>query len=292
MAVSVLCECKCTLGESPLWIPERNSIVWVDIEAQSLYEHRLDTGHTNSTQFDRRIGLVVQSQKPNVLIMGMQGGIAQFDLSSNKLQWLTDLEKDKPLHRCNDGSCDPTGRLWVGTMSIELQEGVGSLYMVDESLSIHKKLGGLTIPNGLIWAPDNAKMYHIDTAANCVTAFAYDKQSGDISFERVAIRIPPSMGYPDGMAMDMEGMLWIAHYGGFGVYRWNPNTGALLDKIDVPVPNVTACTFGGNQLDTLYITTARQELDEEQLKDYPESGHVFYVKLGISGLPKYKYQSN
>jgi sugar lactone lactonase YvrE len=129
-------------------------------------------------------------------------------------------------------------------------------------------------------------MYFIDSPKRSVQAFQYNKEDNTIEFKKEVITIPKHLGTPDGMAIDAEGMLWIALYGGFSVGRWNPNTGELLEKIIMPVPNVTACAFGGEDLKTLFITTARQELTDAELDKYPQSGSLFSVKTSVKGVEK------
>jgi sugar lactone lactonase YvrE len=127
-------------------------------------------------------------------------------------------------------------------------------------------------------------MYFIDSPTQEIRSYVFNQESGEIVFEKVAIRIPIEMGTPDGMTIDREGMLWIAHWGGYGVYRWNPNTGDLISKIDVPAPHVTSCAFAGEDLGTLIITTAQKNMTPDQLKDYPQSGNLFNVSTGIAGV--------
>lgn len=285
MTVSVLCKSECILGEGPVWLPGTNKLMWVDIERGMMYEYDWDNRDACYWQLEKRVTLILPLEENNGLLLGMQGGVARFGLSDNRLQWLSDIEREIDGHRCNDGACDVQGRLWIGTMSTRFDEGVGSLYLFDENLSLHHKLGGLTIPNGLCWSLDNKRMYFIDSPKRCVQSFLFDAEKGSITFEKTVIEIPPSLGSPDGMTMDAEGMLWIAHYGGFGVYRWNPDTGSLLGKISLPAPHVTSCVFGGSNLDILFITTARQELSAEELTRYPESGNVFYARVNVKGLP-------
>ncbi len=160
----------------------------------------------------------------------------------------------------------------------------GSLYCIDENITIQKKIDSVTTSNGLAWSLDNKRLYYIDSPTQCVQSFIFDEESGAIKFEKIIIRIPANMGTPDGMAIDEEGMLWIAHYGGFGVYRWNPLNGSLIDKIDLPVPNITSCAFAGEKLDHLIITTAKENLSEKDLKKYPGSGDIFCAKTGVSGI--------
>jgi sugar lactone lactonase YvrE len=132
-------------------------------------------------------------------------------------------------------------------------------------------------------------MYFIDTPTHCVRSFLFDVESGDIQFEKVVIEIDKQNGSPDGMTIDEEGMLWIAHWNGFGVYRWNPLNGKLLDKISLPVPQVSSCVFGGDKLNYLFITTARENMSEAELQKYPDSGNVFIVETKVKGLPAFKF---
>ncbi len=128
-------------------------------------------------------------------------------------------------------------------------------------------------------------MYYVDTPTHQVVAFDYDLETGDLSNRRVVVEIPEDQGSPDGMTIDSEGMIWVAHWGGWRVTRWNPNTGKLLDVVPVPASQVTSCTFGGPHLDKLYITTARVGLNEDELTKQPHAGGLFCVELGIRGTP-------
>ena len=158
-------------------------------------------------------------------------------------------------------------------------------------MSPQKQLGQLTISNGMAWTEDNETFYFIDTPTREIKAFHYDLETGEIEFIRIAVEIPEELGMPDGMCVDREGMLWVAHYGGAGVYRWNPETGKLLEKIDIPAPHVTSCCFGGENLDHLFITTAQENLSAEDIKKYPKSGNVFLVKTNTKGFDanRFKY---
>ena len=287
MKASVLYPSQCILGEGPIWHAERKSCFWVDIEKGILYEYNWLNKATKSWGFDYKVTMVVQGRN-NHLILGLNGGIARFDLESEMLEWLLDIEAELTENRCNDGACDSYGRLWVGTMEMNFKEGAGSLYCIDKNLSIHKRLDKVTISNGLVWSLDGKRLYYIDSPTQVVQSFIFNEGSGEISFEENAIQIPVEMGTPDGMTIDQEGMLWIAHWGGFGIYRWNPLDGKLMDKIEIPVPNVTSCSFAGENLDYLIITTARENLNNEELKKYPESGNTFWVKVGVQGIASNK----
>src|SRR5690606_20453560 len=201
------------------------------------------------------------------------------------------LEKELPNNRCNDGACDSQGRIWVGTMALDIAAGAASLYCIEKDGAVKRKIPNVTISNGLAWTADDQTFYYVDTPTRKVQAYRFDKESGEIRFERTAIEIPEDLGSPDGMAIDEEGMLWVAQYGGFGVYRWNPDSGALIEKIEVPAPNVTSCAFVGENLDQLIITTASENLNEEALRKYPQSGDVFLAEVGTKGQAAYKYPS-
>jgi sugar lactone lactonase YvrE len=282
MTASVLYPAQCYLGEGPFWHAERKSCFWVDIENRKFYEYKWQEKEVQCRSLDFRVSLIVKS-KDNNLILGLEGGLARYDLIQEKLVWLMDIEKEFEKHRCNDGQVDSRGRLWLGTLHRDLNQGAGSLYCVDENMNIHKKLSHLTISNGIAWSTDNRRMYFIDSPTNKVQAFLFDESSGQINYQEDALFISPGMGSPDGMAIDEEGMLWIAHWGGFAVWRWNPFTGKPISKIELPVPNITSCAFVGKDLDHLLITTARQDLSPEDLKKYPKSGDVFILKIPVRG---------
>lgn len=283
MKAAVLHPSQCILGESPLWHPERKCCFWVDIENGVLYEYSWIKLTIRTWKFDYRLTLALQG-RDNELILALNTKIARFDLETEQLEWLPDVEMPPLNMRCNDGACDSSGRLWVGTMHLDHTNGAGALYCVDTHLKIHKKLNNATISNGIAWSLNNKRLYYIDSHTQAVQSFIFEEESGEIIFEKNIIHIPVEMGSPDGMAIDEEGMLWIAHWGGFGVYRWDPHDGRLMDRIEVPVPQVSSCAFAGENLDYLVITTARENLNEEKLKKYPGSGNVFFIKVGVKGV--------
>jgi len=285
MTASLLYQSNCILGEGAFWHEGRQSFLWVDIDGKRLYEYVLHNKQVNHWSLEHRpsmIALDVQGQCVTVF----QGGVARFDFNTGKVDWLAELEKDIPDNRSNDGGVDCEGRLWIGTMNVRFREGAGSLYCINNDLKVTKKIEGLTIPNGLVWSLDNRTMYHVDSPTRAVRAYSFDRTTGTIAFEGIAINIPADLGTPDGMCMDEEGMLWIAQWNGFGVYRWNPENGTLLDKIEVPVPQVSSCAFGGDHFDQLLITTARENFSEEFLLKYPDSGNVFIALPGVRGVRK------
>lgn len=282
MKAEVIYPSQCLLGEGPLWHAERNSCFWVDIEQGILFEYHWLSKQCKTWKFDGRLTMVC-ANVANCLILGLNAGIARFDLITEKLEWLLDIESDIAGNRCNDAKCDSMGRLWIGTMDMTFKPGASSLYYIDKDLNIQKKLSNLTISNGMAWTADHKRMYFIDSPTQTVKSYLFNPDSGDILFERNAVHIPEEMGSPDGMCIDREGMLWIAHWGGYGVYQWNPINGDLIRKIEIPVPHVTSCAFVGKDLDHLIITTARGDLNEADLEKYPQSGNVFILKTDVRG---------
>lgn len=271
-----------------MWHPSLNKLLWVDIEGCRI--HVLDpvSGDVVDHPMPAMVSTIVPDSGDSIVVT-LKGSVAHYNLSSRKLTRLASVEPHLPNNRCNDGKCDPAGRLWFGTMSLNVDEGAGTLYSFEDGKAIEPKLTHQTIPNGIVWSHDGSTMYYIDTATRCVNAYHFNKGNGDVELSRKAIKVPAEMGYPDGMAMDSEGMLWIAHWGGFGVYRWNPITGELLGIVEVPVPNVASCAFGGDDYKTLYITTARAGLSDEELVKYPLSGSLFVCSAPVAGCAAHRF---
>ena len=281
------------LGEGAIWNEKTRQLFWVDIEGKKLHCYHPDNRATCSITVDDRIGTVVLSRgSQQKAIVAMQSGIYELDLTDESTTFLGNPLEGMEQMRFNDGKCDPAGRFWVGSMHLESEPEVASLYRMETDGSIVRVKDNLTISNGIIWSLDQQTMYHIDTPTLTVQAYDYSFDTGDIANPRVVIRVPKEMGHPDGMTIDDEGMLWIALFGGGGVARWNPNTGQLLQKIEIPAPHVTSCAFGGENLETLYITTARHGLSDQQLTKYPHSGGVFAVKPGPRGIPSALFGSS
>lgn len=271
-----------------MWHAKRGSFFWVDIQGKRLHEYNWLQKTAQLWTIDHRPSLIVTDTN-NRIVVAVQAGIYYFDPVNGSLEWLLDLEKDAPDHRTNDGRCDSEGRLWIGTMQVAFEPGAGTLYCIDTDLTIEAKLKEVTISNGIAWSPDNKRMYYIDTPTRKIQSFLFDAKRGTITFEKIAVTIPPGIGKPDGMAIDEEGMLWVAQWGGAGVYRYNPESGMLLSKIEVAAQQVSSCAFGGPLLDQLIITTATDDLSDENLAKYPDSGNVFIASPGVRGVPSYPF---
>jgi sugar lactone lactonase YvrE len=281
-------DAKAQLGEGALWHEGEQRLYWVDIEGKKLHIYTPATGEDREIPVGERIGTVVPTGDGQVLV-ALQNGIHLLHPDTGKLMLTENPLPEKDI-RFNDGKCDPAGRFWVGSMHLEQKENAAALYRKNLDGTVTKILSDITVSNGIVWTEDRQTMYYIDSPTMQIKAYDYDHDTGDISNPRVVVEVPEDAGVPDGMAIDAEGKLWVAHWGGKAVIRWNPDDGQLMQKINVPAPHVTSCAFGGDTLETLYITTAREELDEEQLENYPQSGGLFKAKPGVKGLPTYVFR--
>lgn len=206
-----------------------------------------------------------------------------FDESTGKKKKITDPEPALNGNRFNDGKCDPSGRFWAGTMAHDQSEKKGSLYRLNTDLSVEKVFSGITISNGLAWNQEIGKFYFIDTATMEIRSYDYDIATGELSGKSVIRVIGSEEGYPDGMTIDQEGFLWVALYAGGKVLRINPENGSTDFEVQLPVPKPTSCTFGGVNMDKLYITTCRENMSREVLENYPLSGSLFRANVPFRG---------
>jgi len=265
MEPKIILECNCFLGESPYWHKTSNSFFWVDIEGGILYKYHMTSKKTKHWKFNHKLSLVIEGENDN-LILALDLKIASFDLITEKLEWLSKLDGNGIVHRFNDGKCDDKGTLWIGALNKSFKPNSGSLYSVGKEMKFKKHIDNLTISNGIAWTEDNKTMYFIDSPTQQVRAYDFDSFNNKITFQKIVIQVPKDLGSPDGMAIDKNGNLWIAHYGGHGVFCWDPTKGEIIDKIQLPIPNVTSCCFGGKDLDQILITSAMENLSKEDVE--------------------------
>ncbi len=276
-------DAKAVLGEGPVWRAETQDLVWVDIESARVCCFNPATGENQTWDVGEKPGLAVPTKQGD-LILGTSVGFVRLDLASGVLSPIIDPEQDLPNNRFNDGKVDPEGRLWAGTMGLDEAPNVGSLYRLNRNLSTDKLFDQVTISNGMAWTSDQKTFYYIDSPTRRVDVFDCDMAGGTVSDRRTAFELPEGMGYPDGMSIDNEGMLWVALWQGWGVARFALG-GALLAKVEVPVECVTSCCFGGENWDELYITTSSRDLDETGRAEQPLAGGLFRCRPGVSGPP-------
>jgi sugar lactone lactonase YvrE len=210
----------------------------------------------------------------------------RLDPSSEAVTLLSDPEADRPGNRFNDGKCDPWGRFWAGTMAYDFEPLAGSLWRLDGDGGITRQRSQLTISNGLAWSQDRGTLYLIDSPTLKVMAFPLSSAGEIVGEPSICVAIPDDWNaVPDGMCIDAEGMLWIALFGGGCVTRWDPISGQLLERLELPCGQVTSCCFGGPNLDQLFITTARREMDADAIKAEPLAGGLFQADVCVKGWP-------
>jgi len=300
--VEVLPVEKTLLGEGPHWDAERQELFYVDIIGKSVYRYNPSSGeHSKVTIKDENclgkagVGLVIPvagTSNAFVIAHGRSLKRLEWDLKSEtptKLTPIYDAEDDLE-GAFNDGKCDANGQLWAGTMPANPSPDDPAkcvLYTLQGKATAAKRLEKVGLSNGLAWSADNKTFYFIDSFAGGVDGFDHDLVTGEISNRRQVFdfKAHSGLGLADGMTIDEEGNLWVACFSSSRVICVDPRTGKLLSQIDFPTSNITSVAFGGKDLDTLYVTSAKNFLSEEQQKNQPHAGSVFKVtNLGVKGL--------
>lgn len=286
--VELVFDAKAGVGEGALWDYKHNRLFWIDITEKTFYIFNPHDNSMNSYTMPKEIGTVVPISSDTVLLV-LSDGMYEFCISTKSLVQTSRPDIDTSLVRFNDGKCAPDGSLWVGTMDHGVTKPIAALYRVLGDYTIRQMVDGITVSNGITWSPDGKTMYYIDSPTYTVVAYDYDVLRSEISNKRVVIHTPKEWGSPDGNTIDAEGMLWIAHWGGGVVSRWNPQTGHLLDTIKVPSPNVTSVALGGDDKKTLFITTARNWMKEGDDAKYPNAGGLFAVEVSVPGIESHYF---
>jgi sugar lactone lactonase YvrE len=220
------------------------------------------------------------------LLAATKSGIHFLDPADGRFERVANPESHLPENRFNDGRCDRQGRFWAGSMSDVRRDPVGTLYRFDADLACTRLRNAIIIPNSLAWSPDGRTMYFADTNRHTIWAWDYDPATGVATRERVFA--DTGAGRPDGSCVDADGCLWNAEYGGGRLVRYTPD-GKLDRTVDLPVANPTCCCFGGARLDVMFVTTARQRLQPEELARQPLAGSVLALRPGVRGLPESRF---
>ena len=273
------------LGECPLWDERQGMLWWVDSRWPAV--KRLDpaTGAVMMLVLPEIVGSIALREAGGMLA-ATKRGLHFLDPASGALAPVVDPETALPDNRFNDGRCDRAGRFWAGTMSDVNRTPVGSLYRFDADLRATKLRNAIVVPNSLAFSPDGRTMYFADTWRNTIWCYDYDADSGAATRERVFV--DAGKGRPDGSCVDAEGCLWNADYGASRLVRYTP-AGKVDRTVDLPVTNPTCCCFGGEDLGTLYVTTATQRLTPEALAQQPLAGSLLALRPGVKGLPESRF---
>ncbi|XP_038057263.1 regucalcin-like [Patiria miniata] len=278
------------LLEGPHWHAASQTLYFVDILGNTVHRYRPADSCHEKVNVGENAGTIVTTTSGK-LLLAARLRFAYLDWSTGALTTVANVDADKPENRFNDGKCDAKGRLWAGTMGpedkpVEVRRRQGSLYCLHTDKSVTKHAEDLDISNGIAWSLDNKIMYYVDTLTRLIEAFDYDLETGKTSNRRPAVKVAAEEGWPDGMCIDEQGMLWLACFSKAQIIRYDPTTGKKLQTIMFPTTNITSCCFGGPNLDELYVTCTRVGLSDEVVKkEQPLAGSVFRVTgLGVRGF--------
>jgi D-xylonolactonase len=269
------------LGEGLCWSARDQALYWVDILGPALNRLSFTDGGVERWAMPEPLGWVAGRTRGG-LIGGFQGGFAEIDLEPLAIRHLADPEPHHPGNRMNDGKADAQGRIWCGTMDMAEQADSGALYRLDADGSWTRMDQGYRVPNGPAFSKDRRWFYHSDTARRTIYRFARD-DDGTITDRAPFIQFEDSDGYPDGMTVDAEGGLWVAHWGGGRISRFDP-AGRVERSIALPAHQITNITFAGPDHARMFVTSAATGLPPSEY-----DGALFEVDSGVRGLPTHEF---
>lgn len=265
------------LGEGLLWSPRDNAVYWTDIFGPALNRLSLTDGAIARWDMPEMIGWVIERRDAPGFIAGFKSGFAELELDPVRVRHIAAPEPDLPENRLNDAKADAQGRIWAGSMPLTADRPDGAFYRLDPDRSVHRMDSGYTVANGPALSPDQRWLYHTDTGRGVVYRFAL-ADNGSIADRQCFIVFEHDWGKPDGMTVDAEGHLWVAHWGGARVSRFDPE-GRLERSITLPAAQITNVCFAGEGLDRMFVTSAAVDRDYE-----PSAGCLFEVDPGVRGL--------
>ena len=270
------------LGEGPVWVERDRALWFVDIKKQQIHRYDPASGARRSWDAPEQVGFILPAERGG-FVAGLQSGLYHFDDNSGAFDLIVKVDEDLPANRLNDGTVDPKGRIWFGTMDNQERDRSGAFYCFANGKLTRTAIGNIAITNGPAVSPDGRILYVVDTLRGTIDAVDID-DDGTLGERRSYVRIDPSEGHPDGPTIDAEGCVWISLYAGWEARRYSP-TGELIERVRFPVANITKIAFGGDDLRTVYATTARQLLSREDIAKQPEIGDLFEFTAEVPGVP-------
>ena len=276
------------LGESPRWDEQEQALWWVDILRHRLYRWQAESGVIVKRDLGQEVGCFSLCHAGGLILGGQSGLLRLPELTSAHAHVLHAPEADRPWQRFNDGRCDPAGRFIAGTMNPRKDEQFGSFYQLTAN-ALRPLLGKSWTCNGLAFSPDGQTLYWSDTPNRTIYRCAYDVTSGEVGASELFYLVPEGWGRPDGACVDSEGCYWSAQYGGGRLLRLSPQ-GELLECLLLPVTNPTMPCFGGPELNSLFITSAAQQLTPQQLRANPWEGALLRLETRVTGLVESRYR--
>lgn len=263
----------CALGEGALWDHRTGTFYWVDIHAPAVW--RLNpSGHAERRAVGERVGFVALTDATDVLLAGFKSGLGLLTWTTGEVMHLIAPEPERPGNRINDGTVAPDGVVYFGTMDDSERDATGGFWRYDAG-RLERFGPAVVVSNGPAVGPDGRTLYYVDSVGRRI----FVRPSGDTTNDDLLFaQFPEAWGYPDGLAADEQGFVWVCHWGGARITRFDPR-GAPERTLDLPVMNITNCAFGGDDFGTLYVTSARAPHTAE-----PYAGHVFKLKPGVRGF--------
>ena len=277
---------KCKLGEGTLWVKYQNSIFFVDIKKKRIFSLNIKTKKKKIFKVNKEIGFLAHFKK-QIFILGLQGEIRIQNLKTKKILKSINIEPKIKLNRINDGKTDPKGNLWFGTMdNLERKIEKGSLYKLDKNLNLKKIDKNYRITNGPAFI-DQFNFYHTDSGKKIIYKIKINKKN-EIIKKNIFKKFTFYEGSPDGMTLDKNNNLWVAHYHGACVSVFDSKA-KLIHRIQLPAKKITNCAFGGQNNNELFITSATKGMNKAELRKIRYSGFLFSVKTNNKGFVQKKF---
>lgn len=287
--VEVFIEAGAAIGESPTWSDDERALYWIDVKRPALYRFDVHAKLQRSWDLSSDIGAFALMGDKRGAVLAMREGLYRLDFESGGLTRLFDPPYDPQLFRFNEGACDSTGRFWVGVMFDPLVPGSlpgrASLHTFTTAGGLKRESDAAELHNGMAWSPDEKTFYLSHSFGREVFAHEFEASSGRFGARRNFARIPQDLGIPDGACVDTDGGYWCALHGGGRLRRYSA-AGAVDTEVKLPVSQPTMCAFGGDDLEEMFVTSARDKLTEEQLRLEPHAGAIFRLRPGKRGVPR------
>lgn len=280
------------VGECPLWHPAERSLYWVDINGFTVHRHHPLTGEHRAWRMESEPSAIAMHPHGG-LVVATRGGFVHLDTATGEIMPIAKAPYDTTTTRFNDGRVDAAGRFWVGTIYEPRDRQAAEMYCLEQGRVTLKWSGGMTVSNGLAFAPDQQAMYHADTTTHRIDRYRFDAATGSVSaperFQQFSTDKASNYGgRPDGAAVDSEGAYWCAMFEGARLLRFSPS-GELLQEVALPLRCPTMIAFGGDDLRTLYITSASHGRPESEREQYPLNGCVLSMQVDVAGREEAVY---
>ncbi len=280
--------CQADLGESPVWDEAHQCLLFVDISGGQINALDHHGRLTRLYESPARIVALALTDKGN-LIFTQDAGVAVLDRTSLRVTHNSKLAITLSSYRFNDGACDPQGRFITGLMDEGHSRNTGKLYRYDAGLNASVIMDGISLPNGLAWSSDGSELFFVDSVARTLYRARYPANGNGLEQVLVFAQTPAELGRSDGLALDVEGNLWVCQFNGSCVLQYDRH-GVLLQALPMPVPRPTSCCFGGPDMRTLYITTAKFGMSAAEQADYPAAGNIYSIRLPVPGRPRHRFK--